>query len=1076
MTKIRNIEQIKAKTNIHLILEYLGIDTQGQKMICCPLHGEKTPSFSIYNEGKNWTCFGECNTGGDGIKLVQLYKGISYYEAVQEVGNLVGIQPEFSNISEAELAEMQSRSKIEKVLEKLNDYFRENLWATISTDSDKARDYLFSERLVDRELAHIYEIGYAPWDYTDILIEMVENGDITLEELIEFRLLGTKDIEIPTRTNVYCTFKNRITIPVIENGRIIGIIGRDIDKDAVSKYMKIGYTDYWDGIVWRDGEQLEGHLEGHVLHIIEGQFDALTVKQCGIDNIWSVNGVHSLTPRVVEKIKKMSPDKIYIHLDWDSTGEKAETQWAEKLGHRGYIVPSINGLKDNNGKEIKDINRLFSFLYEQEKANGSDDETAFSNTIDMVLTNLQSRIEKAENLIDIEFSKWESIEDEILKAEGLERLIEVVYKQYSGNPEMLSLFYEKQLKPLKIGKGNFDKYIKKFEKEVNLVPYKHGQGLEIPEWEVIDGILYKCIPFMEGGEYDYRRVEVTRTVPEISKILVNVNTNLSEIEITYKDKRGKFRREVLTDISTRKGILDSLRGKDFDASEKNIVDVMDYLNYIDVELGEEAEIENITERFGWHNDYRTFVLGNEILGESVVTFRGAGLGEEQKSEAYTIKGDLNGWKDIIQLISGRKWMMMELYTSFLPPLLPILEQNNFVLSNYGETSSGKTLTNRVAGSVWGNTNKNSNIENSIYDGNHMTLDKLEKSIALHTHIPIFINDIHNMRKNVASKMLYFIESGKGGGRGGIGGGSQLSRDLRTILYTTSESPLLNDGASENKGELARGFEFHGSPLEEKNIKLVLEIENIVENNYGHAGRLFIQNLLDRNGNFKGIVSKYKEIKSSLIDEKQSNILNRLIPNLAGVILAGILANEILDLGLTEDKITQDVISCIEIVKDEIDDAPYHITALETVADFLITYKNMFYYQGYADSSSDIEQDKATREVYGNKKYGVWRDDEGYIGMVKTELENFLRQEGVDPNRCYRGWKEDGYIDTDKKGYTKQVYDPQLKSNVRMLKFNLNMLVDYIGETKKPEYPVPRNLRVVTPMDIEEAMGIVNSLQ
>lgn len=189
-----------------------------------------------------------------------------------------------------------------------------------------------------------------------------------------------------------------------------------------------------------------------------------------------------------------------------------------------------------------------------------------------------------------------------------------------------------------------------------------------------------------------------------------------------------------------------------------------------------------------------------------------------------------------------------------------------------------------------------------------------------------------------------------------------------------------------------------------------------------------------------------------------------------------MANEILDLGLTEEEIIKDVLSCIDVVKEEIDDVPYHVTALETVADFLITYKNMFYYQGYADPSSDIEQDKAERDVYGNKKYGVWRDDEGYIGMVKTELENFLRQEGVDPNRCYRGWKKDGYIDTDKKGYTKQVYDPQLKSNVRMLKFNLNMLVDYIGETKKPEYPVPRNLRVVTPMDIEEVMGIVNSLQ
>ncbi|SDZ28989.1 DNA primase catalytic core, N-terminal domain [Proteiniborus ethanoligenes] len=200
-------------------------------------------------------------------------------------------------------------------------------------------------------MASIYEIGYAPWDYTDFLISLVENSDITLEELIEFKLLGSKDTDNFTRTNVYCTLKNRITIPIIENGRIVGIIGRDIDENSISKYMKVGYTDYWNGILWQDGERLDGYLQGDILHIIEGQIDAITVKQCGIDNIWSVNGVHSLTPRVVEKIKKMSPDKIYIHLDWDSTGEKAETQWAEKLGHRCYIVPSLSGLTDNEGKE-----------------------------------------------------------------------------------------------------------------------------------------------------------------------------------------------------------------------------------------------------------------------------------------------------------------------------------------------------------------------------------------------------------------------------------------------------------------------------------------------------------------------------------------------------------------------------------------------------------------------------------------------------------------------------------------------------------------------------------------------------
>ncbi|SDZ28973.1 hypothetical protein SAMN05660462_02549 [Proteiniborus ethanoligenes] len=243
----------------------------------------------------------------------------------------------------------------------------------------------------------------------------------------------------------------------------------------------------------------------------------------------------------------------------------------------------------------KDINRLFTFLYEQEKSEDIDDETAFNNVVEKVLKNLESRVNRAENLISMEFDKWENIEDEILKAERLEKLVEVAYKQYNGNPELMEMFYEKQLKANGISKGNFNKYTKKLEKEVSLVPYEHGQGLEIPEWEIVEGVLYKCIPYMLDGEYAYKRVEVTTTVPEISRVFKNVDTNLSELEITYKDKRGIFRKEVLTDISTRKGILDALKGRDFDADERNIVDVMVYLNYLDVELGSNVEIEHITE-------------------------------------------------------------------------------------------------------------------------------------------------------------------------------------------------------------------------------------------------------------------------------------------------------------------------------------------------------------------------------------------------------------------------------------------------------------------------------------------------
>lgn len=43
---------------------------------CCPLHGEKTPSLCIYDNG-SWYCFG-CHRGGD---TVQLYREVFNVEA-----------------------------------------------------------------------------------------------------------------------------------------------------------------------------------------------------------------------------------------------------------------------------------------------------------------------------------------------------------------------------------------------------------------------------------------------------------------------------------------------------------------------------------------------------------------------------------------------------------------------------------------------------------------------------------------------------------------------------------------------------------------------------------------------------------------------------------------------------------------------------------------------------------------------------------------------------------------------------------------------------------------------------------
>jgi len=51
----------------------------------CPIHSEKTPSFSVFDGGRRWHCFG-CGRGGDVLDLVQAIYGIGLRDAGEMLG------------------------------------------------------------------------------------------------------------------------------------------------------------------------------------------------------------------------------------------------------------------------------------------------------------------------------------------------------------------------------------------------------------------------------------------------------------------------------------------------------------------------------------------------------------------------------------------------------------------------------------------------------------------------------------------------------------------------------------------------------------------------------------------------------------------------------------------------------------------------------------------------------------------------------------------------------------------------------------------------------------------------------
>src|SRR5271166_6238638 len=79
---------------------------------CCPFHGEKTPSFYVYDD--HFHCFG-CGEHGDVITFVMKSTGASFMEAVEDLAGQAGLEVPKPTPQAAEAAARQA--SISEVLE-----------------------------------------------------------------------------------------------------------------------------------------------------------------------------------------------------------------------------------------------------------------------------------------------------------------------------------------------------------------------------------------------------------------------------------------------------------------------------------------------------------------------------------------------------------------------------------------------------------------------------------------------------------------------------------------------------------------------------------------------------------------------------------------------------------------------------------------------------------------------------------------------------------------------------------------------------------------------------------------------
>ena len=178
------IQEIRDRNDIvQVVSSYLPLKSAGPNNFgLCPFHGEKSPSFNVNAARQTFHCFG-CGVSGNVFSFLMRMEGISFVEAVQRLGERVGVEIERETLSPEEQRRRDQQVRYFRINEAACEYFHLNLMR--SPEGEAARQYL-KKRGYGHETAREFRLGYA-LDRWDGLAKHLEAKEFDAKEI---RALG----------------------------------------------------------------------------------------------------------------------------------------------------------------------------------------------------------------------------------------------------------------------------------------------------------------------------------------------------------------------------------------------------------------------------------------------------------------------------------------------------------------------------------------------------------------------------------------------------------------------------------------------------------------------------------------------------------------------------------------------------------------------------------------------------------------------------------------------------------------------------------------------------------------------
>lgn len=350
--------------------------------------------------------------------------------------------------------------------------------------------------------------------------------------------------------------------------------------------------------------------------------------------------------------------------------------------------------------------------------------------------------------------------------------------------------------------------------------------------------------------------------------LVNIDTGEEKLKVAYL--KGRRWKEV---IVGKKELFDSskiiqLAAIGVSVTSKTARTLAEYMCDMEAQNYDVIQERESVSRMGYIGDegsFAPYVKGLVFDGEANYS---------HIYSAITEKGSYSDWLTVA--VRCRKDSMtarIMLAAAFASPLLCKIGSLPFFVHLWGvESGTGKTVALMLAASVWGDPEIGRYIQtfNSTQVGQ-------EKTAAFLNNIPLCIDELQLSKDSHGrSKFdVYQLAQGVGRTRGTKSGGIDITPTWSLCILTTGESPLTSD--SSGAGAVNRVIDIE-CKASDKVIKDGFGTSAIIKQNYGFAGRKFIEALTDTVTDAARIRYEelFKQLSSGETTEKQAMAAAMLI--------------------------------------------------------------------------------------------------------------------------------------------------------------------------------------------------------